>query len=338
MSEKINSFSIIIPFKTGKKYLLDCLHSVIEQDYPHFNIIVLADNTSNIDNSLDAIDALHHPKITVQQSNQNLDILQNWSRIKDIEKNEYMTILGYDDQLHKSFLSTINKLIHQFSDASLYHTHFNYINSKSEFIKKCQSLPKLMTANDYIEYTLKETIDIMATGYVFKSNDYEKLGGIPTHYPNLIYADTQLWIDLTRKSYLAIDQTTQFLFRIHESTTKTSKDKILLDAYIHFLDYLNQLKKETTKFEITIQTHLTSFAESTTKAMSHRLLRTPKATRYGITIKIITNRIREKCIQMGVPYEPFNIKSIQLAKIIETTPLLNTIFLFFKKYYKKPIL
>ncbi len=338
MSEKINSFSIIIPFKTGKKYLLDCLHSVLEQDYPHFNIIVLADNTSNIDDSLDAIDALHHPKIKVQQSNQNLDILQNWSRIKDIEKNEYATILGYDDLLHKSFLSTINKLIQQYPDASLYHTHFNYINSNSQWIKKCQPLPEKLKANEYIEHALNETIDIMATGYVFKSKDYELLGGIPTQYPNLIYADLQLWIALTQKNYLAVDPSIQFSFRIHASTTKTSKDSILLSAFLIFLDYLNHLKKESTELASLIQNNTEKFAENTTKAIAHRLLRTPKELRKGLTIDHLVNEIGEKCNQMEVPYQPFQIRSIRIARVIETNPILNQLFLLFKKIYKKPVL
>ena len=234
MSGKTNHFSIIIPFKTGKTYLLDCLHSVIEQDYPHFDIIILADNTSNIDDALDAVHALQNSKISIQASDQNIDILQNWGRIKDLNKNEYMTILGYDDVLEKTFLSTINDLINHHPEASLYHTHFNYIDSKSGFIKVCQPLPSCLNASAYLEYALNEKIDIMATGYVFKSSDYDALGGIPTHYPNLIYADLQLWLDLTQKSYLAIDPSTQFSFRIHASTTKTSKDKILLDAFILF--------------------------------------------------------------------------------------------------------
>ena len=65
MSSKTNNFSIIIPFKSGKKYLLDCLHSVLAQDYPHFNILILADNTSNIDDPLDAVYAIQHSKISV---------------------------------------------------------------------------------------------------------------------------------------------------------------------------------------------------------------------------------------------------------------------------------
>ena len=338
MSGKINNFSIIIPFKTGKQYLLDCLQSVLAQDYPHYEIIILADITSNTDDALHAIKDLKNPKITIQLSDKNLDILQNWRRIKDLDKKEYMTILGYDDILSKGFLNCINNLINNDPDARLYHTHFNYINSNSEAIKKCQPLPTQMTASDYLEYTLKESIDIMATGYVFRSKDYDAIGGIPTSYPNLIYADAQLWIELSKKSHLVVDPSIQFSFRIHSSVTKTSKDKILLDAFILFLDYLKGLKQESANFELIIQSNLTAFAESTTKAMAHRLLRTPKMNRQGLTIDKVTNEIAGKCKQMEVPYSPFKIKSIQIARFIETTPLLNELFLIFKKIYKKPVL
>ena len=60
MSGQINNFSIIIPFKTGKHYLLDCLQSVLAQDYPHFEIIILADITSNTDDALHAISDLNN--------------------------------------------------------------------------------------------------------------------------------------------------------------------------------------------------------------------------------------------------------------------------------------
>ena len=338
MSGQINNFSIIIPFKTGKQYLLDCLQSVLAQDYPHYEIIILADITSNTDDALHAIKDLKNPKITIQLSDKNLDILQNWRRIKDLDKKEYMTILGYDDILCKGFLNCINNLINTDPEASLYHTHFNYINSNSEAIKKCQPLPTQMTASNYLEYSLKESIDIMATGYVFRSKDYDAIGGIPTSYPNLIYADAQLWIELSKKSHLVVDPSIQFSFRIHSSVTKTSKDKILLDAFILFLDYLKGLKQESANFELIIQSNLTAFAESTTKAMAHRLLRTPKMNRQGLTIDKVTNEIAEKCMQMEVSYAPFKIKSIQIARFIETTPLLNELFLLFKRIYKKPVL
>jgi hypothetical protein len=100
----------------------------------------LADITSNTDDALHAIKDLKNPKITIQLSDENLDILQNWRRIKDLDKKEYMTILGYDDILSKGFLNCINNLINTDPDASLYHTHFNYINSNSEAIKEKMEL------------------------------------------------------------------------------------------------------------------------------------------------------------------------------------------------------
>lgn len=338
MSGKTNHFSIIIPFKSGKSYLLDCLHSVIEQDYPHFNIIILADNTSNIDDALDAVHALQNSKVSIQASDLNLDILQNWGRIKDLNKNEYMTILGYDDVLEKTFLSTINDSINHHPEASLYHTHFNYIDSKSAFIKVCQPLPSRLNANAYLEYALNEKIDIMATGYVFKSSDYDALGGIPTHYPNLIYADLQLWLELTKKSYLAVDSSTQFSFRIHASTTKTSKDKILLEAFVLFLDYLNELKTGSPALGKIIQENAQKFCESTTKAIAHRLLRTPRKLRKGLSIDHIITKIAAKSIGLDSAYEPLQINSIRLARTIETSPILNDLFLLFKKIYRKPVL
>jgi len=338
MSGKTNNFSIIIPFKSGKKYLLDCLHSVLAQDYPHFDIIILADNTSNIDDSLNVVYALQNRKIKIELSQQNLDILENWGRIKDLQKNEFMTILGYDDVLEKTFLSCINNLINENPEASLYHTHFKYINSEGADLKNCQPLPTRLNVIEYLEQALNETIDIMATGYVFKSSDYDTIGGIPTQYPNLIYADLELWLALTKKSYLAVDPSTQFSFRIHASTTKTSKDKILLDAFLVFLDYLNQLKNESIALALIIEEFGKKFTESTTKAIAHRLLRTPKAIRKGLTIDEMITKIDEKSKLLGIDYTPLQINSIRMAKFIEAVPLLNNLFLLFKKVYKKPIL
>ena len=338
MSGKTNNFSIIIPFKSGKKYLLDCLHSVLAQDYPHFDIIILADNTSNIDDSLNAVYALQNRKIKVELSQQNLDILENWGRIKDLQKNEFMTILGYDDVLEKTFLSCINNLINENPEASLYHTHFKYINSEGADLKNCQPLPTRLNVSEYLEQALNETIDIMATGYVFKSSDYDTIGGIPTQYPNLIYADLELWLALTKKSYLAVDPSTQFSFRIHASTTKTTKDKILLDAFLVFLDYMNQLKNESIALAFIIEEFGKKFTESTTKAIAHRLLRTPKAIRKGLTIDEMITKIDEKSKLLGIDYTPLQINSIRMAKFIEAVPLLNNLFLLFKKVYKKPIL
>lgn len=333
----MHSFSIIIPFKTGKQYLLDCIQSVLAQSYSNYQIIVLTDNTSNQDGAIDAVLALGQHKIEIIGSQENLDILGNWARIKEVSKSDYMTILGYDDILYPNFLATINELIHKHPNASLYHTHFNYINKDGAIISACKPLPEQLSSAEYLEMALQDQISIMATGYVFKTADYTKLGGIDTHYPNLIYADLQLWIDLAQIGYLATSSKTAFAFRIHASTTKISKDKILMDALLVFLNYLKKLASISNEYQTVIKQHTGPFLEQTTKSIAHRLLRTAPANRQGLRIKDLAHNLKGRAVELGVEYHPEKIKSFQIAVLIEKSKLLTSLFLFFKSIYKKPI-
>lgn len=333
----MRSFSIIIPFKTGKHYLSACINSVLNQNYPHYQIIVLTDNTSNEDGSVDYLKSLPTGHLEIVSSDQTLNILENWNRIKEVSKSEYMTILGYDDLLYPGFLEEINQLIERHPNASLYHTHFNYIDKTGNYINKCKPLPEILTSEAYLAMALDEQISIMATGYVFKTIDYVSLGGIDILYPNLIYADLQLWIELTEIGYLATSPSEQFAFRLHASTTKISKDKILMEALLHFLNYLKKLSGQSIAYKMIVTKHAGKFLEQTTKSIAHRILRTPIEYRQGMRINELVNNLRVKSSELGVPYNPEKIKSFQMAVLIEKYKLLNKLFLLFKSIYKKPI-
>jgi glycosyltransferase involved in cell wall biosynthesis len=333
----MSSFSIIIPFKTGKNYLLECLQSALLQNYEDFEVIILADITSNIDGAIEAVIELNHPKIRIESSESNLNILENWDRIKKLERKEFMTILGYDDILYPEFLTVIASQISSEPTASLYHTHFNYINAVGEIIKPCLPLPTKVDPNTYLALTLEDKVSLMATGYVFRSKDYDSVGGIPIYYPNLIYADLFLWIELTKISYLSVTTTPHFDFRIHNSTTKTSKDKILLQAFIIHLKYLGSLQKESPLFEKTIQELAPAYLSNTTRSLAHRLLRTEKKFRDGLSMKLIFDEIGRQAKNLRINYKPLSIPTVKTALWIDANPLALFLFQLFKKIYKKPI-
>jgi glycosyltransferase involved in cell wall biosynthesis len=333
----MTAFSIIIPFKEGKNYLLECLRSALAQNYPHFEIIILADICSNSDGAIDAVKALNHPKIRIEQSERNLNILENWDRIKMLNRMEFMTILGYDDILSPDFLTTIADQIKREPAASLFHTHFNYINAEGNVIKPCLPLPTHLDSSTYLALTLQDKVSVMATGYVFKSSDYNLVKGIPIHYPNLIYADLYLWIELTKLSYLSVVSTIHFSFRIHNSTTKTSKDKILLTAFIIFLQYLGEFQKGNKLNEKIIQEFAPAFLTNTTRSLVHRLIRTEKKYRDGLSIHLIFEEIGKQAFKLGIVYEPLSIPTLKTAIWIDSNPIVLFLFQLFKKIYKKPI-
>jgi len=48
---------------------------------------------------------------------------------------------------------------------------------------------------EFLAFFLAGNIDNMGTGYMMRSADYDAAGGIPL-YPNLLFADFELWIQL----------------------------------------------------------------------------------------------------------------------------------------------
>ena len=115
-------YSIIIPTYNSIKYIKECVQSVLDQHVNDFQLIIV--DSGSTDHTLQWIYGLQDSRITVYESPNRLGIEENWARIKEIEKAEFMTILGHDDVLHSDYLQTMGSLIDKHPDASLYQTHF----------------------------------------------------------------------------------------------------------------------------------------------------------------------------------------------------------------------
>jgi len=79
-----NNFSIILPVRNGGDYVKECIHSLLNQTYTLYDIIVL-DNCST-DGTVEWIESLYDPRIKIIRSDRSLSIEENWGRIKDVSK------------------------------------------------------------------------------------------------------------------------------------------------------------------------------------------------------------------------------------------------------------
>jgi glycosyltransferase involved in cell wall biosynthesis len=221
-------YSIVLPVRNGGEYVKECVYSVLSQTLNNFNLHVL-DNCST-DETLEWIGSLKDDRIKVFSSEKPLTIEENWARAVSIPKNEFLTIIGHDDVLARNYLSVMDELISKHPDASLYQTHFSYIDSKGKKIGDCKHMKEIETDKNFLTSVLTKNIDIMGTGFMMRSKDYDALGGIPA-YPNLLFADFELWLNLTRISYKATSLQNCFSFRLHQSTTSVSPDVKLHKAF-----------------------------------------------------------------------------------------------------------
>ncbi|MGZ5254530.1 MAG: hypothetical protein ACXWV4_09235, partial [Flavitalea sp.] len=267
-----------------------------------------------------------------------LDINQNWSRIQYLKKKEFLTILGYDDIFYPDYLSEIKDLIRRNPEASLYQTQFDFIDSSGDKTGNCPIMKSHYSIAEYAKGLLDASLFVMATGYVMRSKDYDEAGGVPIKYPNLLYADYELWLSLIKKSYLAVSEKTCFAFRIHQSTTKVSSERKLMKGFEYLVAYFKKIGNEKEMKEL-YQKEGSFFLQYHCNDMIYRLIRKKHQFREGLTVKEILSNFNTFAAQLGVnPDGITNNSSIRIGKLIDSNLFTRKFYLLFKKIIAKPIL
>lgn len=329
-------FSVILPVRNGGMYVKDCVKSILNQTQHDFNLIVL-DNCSE-DGTLEWINSLNDHRIKTYPSDKPLGIEGNWARITGIPKNEFITLIGHDDILDPEYLAVMDKLISQYPDASLYHAHFRYIDQDGKTIRHCKPMNEKQDPFQVLSGFMSGKTDIMGTGFMMRSKDYDCVGGIPA-YPKLLFADFELWINLARISYLAVAKEETFAFRIHQSTTTSAADSLMLDAFDRFIVYLEKLKTENPDYNKVITENTNALLHFHCQGLTSRLLRTGMKKRKGQTVRNIIDKFSKYAERLApdCQYDPLENKVVRMALFIDSNLITRNLFLLFKKVYAKPL-
>jgi glycosyltransferase involved in cell wall biosynthesis len=302
-------FSIILPVRNGGNYAKECVQSILSQTVSDFTLHIL-DNQST-DDTLEWIRSLDDPRIEIYPSHRSLTIEENWARIKDIPKNEFITLIGHDDKLYPFYLEEMSNLIKKHPNASLYQAHYQYIDSRGDSLRPSLPMDEVQFSHEFLACHMKRTMDSTGTGYLMRSRDYDMLGGIPL-YPNLIFADYELWIRLSSISYKATTVRECFAYRIHESVSKTTRGEEYIRAFERYTDFLLTLK-EKDGFKEVIGRYGKDFLLYYCQSLSHRLLRMPRNTR-TLSVKQFIDRCSDYAGKL-IPGQPFTPLSKPLTKI-----------------------
>jgi glycosyltransferase involved in cell wall biosynthesis len=240
----LTRFSVILPVRNGWPYVQECVESILAQTYPHFELVVL-DNQST-DNTVPWLKTLNDPRIRLHTSPASLSIVESWARVKSVEKQEYMTLIGHDDTLDPEFLATIEGLIRRHPESALYQTGARFINSEGKTIRSCRPVPERDTAAQYLNARFAFQRDVFGTGFVMRSADYDRVGGIPP-FERLFFADDVLWLSLMRGSCKINEPSEHFAVRVHadsESASMPSAWSSILRGLNQFSDFLKTYLEE----------------------------------------------------------------------------------------------
>ena len=328
-------YSIILPVFNGGEYLKLCVKSILGQTHDVFNLLVLDSGSS--DGSIEWIEALNDDRIKIYPTEKRLTIEENWTRIKSISRNEFMTIIGHDDLFDNNYLQMMDELIYRYPDASLYQSHFRFIDGAGSIMRKCKAMNEKIFPPELLKHFLNSSIDTMGTGFIMRSNDFNEVGGMP-NYPKLLFADMELWQRLTDKSYLAVEQAELFSYRRHSGATTASTDiSVIIQALEKFIDYLSQLSAIDQKYAKLIRNEGNTLLKQNCQGLSHKLLRTPVTQRNNLTVASVIAEFRKlgKKLNTEPAFEPLDHFKIRVGEIIDSSAFLQSAYLSFRSLLKR---
>lgn len=326
----MSKYSIILPVRNGGTYVKECVHSILAQTLPDFNLIVL-DNCSS-DGTTEWIQSLQENRIVLHPSEKSLTIEENWHRIIDIPKNEFMTMIGHDDILGPHYLEEMNRLIVSHPTATLFQAHYDFIDGNGKEIRPCLPMDETQYAHEFLACQMARTMESMGTGYMMRSRDYDDIGGMPSNYPNLIFADYELWIKLMLRGYKATTLRKCFSYRVHMSLSRTTNGALYQEAFGKYIYYLKELMQKDQNMQLVITRYGKQMLMYYCESLSHRLLKTPGKERSFKVAEFI--RRCEWYAREIIPeqhFKPLERFRIRIAKQLDDFVLGRTLFNVFKK-------
>jgi glycosyltransferase involved in cell wall biosynthesis len=229
-------FTIVIPTHNGEAYIAQAVESVLNQTYPHFEIIVLEHESS--DRTLEIVSSYSDLRVRLCSTNQPQTIETNWGRILDLDLSEYVTILGHDDVFDPEFLQEVATLIAEEPKASLYQVQLEEIDPSGNLIRRTPKIAYRETADQYLSAVMEDREEVFGTGFVTRSEDYRRVGGI-LPFPGLLYSDFVLWYRLTEIAYKVCSPKVLARYRVHpQSTHVKSNFSRFYQATLLYYDFL----------------------------------------------------------------------------------------------------
>ncbi len=108
------TFSICIPNYNYAHYIGETIESVLNQSYPHFEIVV-ADNAST-DNSIQVVESYKDPRIRLVKNHYNIGFAPNLQAATAPAKMEFVNLLSSDDKMRPDALENYAEVIRSQGD------------------------------------------------------------------------------------------------------------------------------------------------------------------------------------------------------------------------------
>lgn len=182
--------SVLIPLYNKEHSVGRAIESVLSQQYPHFELIIVDDGST--DHSYQQCLRYDDPRIrVVRQANQGVSAARNHAA--QLARADYLCFLDADDAYAPEFLTRISQLIQQEPAASLYSCAFDIIDETGCLLplQSAQASRQDGKLDNFFNAFQANRQLICASSFAIRRDLFEQLGGFPVGVT--IGEDMYLW-------------------------------------------------------------------------------------------------------------------------------------------------
>lgn len=242
----MNIYSVIIPVHNKEEYLKKTLNSVLDQKYPHFELILVNDGSE--DNSGDICDeyaTLDSRIKVIHQKNGGVSNARN-TGIKTA-KSKWIAFIDADDTWSPEFLKEMNGLIKHFPNVDIYSSKFalihnNKVISDETFSSKSEKYILFDLIDDFAE---KVKFPINASSVIIRKSAIENAGYFDERIA--MFEDYDLFVRIALKSKVAYLNTKPLSFYNLDVPPETKARGVMPMIEKHWVYYLDKFDEAAKK-------------------------------------------------------------------------------------------
>ena len=227
--------SVIVPNYNYERFLVQRLDTVLNQTYPHIEVIILDDCST--DHSAQLIEERYarHPKVShvvINTKNSGSTFVQ-WQKGFSLAKGEYIWIAEADDYAELTFLEKIVGRMRQDSSIMVGFSNSTWVTPDTSFINKDYTIPepyRVYEGADFIKaHLLKENYIYNASMAVFRRSALDRVNPEYVQYKSC--GDKLFWSSLIAQGKAAFVCEPLNNFRIHSQ--KVTSNSIISGLLFH---------------------------------------------------------------------------------------------------------
>lgn len=225
MNNSLPLVTIITPAYNRASFLEETIQSILSQDYPHIEYIVLDDGST--DNTLQILEK-YRGRI-ILESHPNMGEARTVNKGLSMAKGDIVSIVNSDDPLLPGAVRTSVAVLQEYPDALASYPDWNEIGPHSELIQKFK-LHNYDIQNMLMEFSIG-----MGPGVFIRRHAIEKFGVRDTRFKYV--GDLDLWLRLASNGKLIHIPQVLATHRIHpDSASVTDRGPLLAGELIDLVD------------------------------------------------------------------------------------------------------